>query len=368
MKKSVLFFLIVLFVWMFPLFAWMFPISSHVEEASKDLNYIYANDDDWLNIPSENTGANQGYFDTTFTSKAGNTGNATVSLKRGFDFIETDSSMFNYDLALTAITLSTQVYKSAEGMNTEELLIELGYDDTDFKNMDSSLDHPGVCFGYKQLEDGKNLFAAVVRGTDTTDNLVDVWTDIQDGTLSMFRRSGNSVEAQMEDFMENVTGKTKAELLQECNYFFFTGHSLGGAIANYLSVNKDILQFVNSDKGKIYTYTFESPHTCKNLLWTDPESESNALNFKVDGDIITNIPLYPGATTYGKDERIRVSELNDILFNELFPDSKSKNLDIVTRHGVHGDIFGLHHTFLGLVYLIQQDRNIFYGGGGLSGR
>lgn len=301
-------------------------------------------------------------FETTFTASSGNIGTATVSLKRGFDFVNTDSSQFNYELALTGVTLSAQVYKKAQGMKTEGILHELGYDTTGFSNSDSSFAHPGVCFGYKQINNGKNLFAVVVRGTDTTDDLIDVWTDLEDGALSMFRVSSEYVEAQLEDFMVSATGKTVVELQQEDNYFFITGHSLGGAIANCLSVNGNIMEFAGSDKGKIYTYTFESPHTCENLWWTDPESESNAFNYKVDGDAVTNLPPYAGSTTYGKDVWIRVSELDDDLFNELFPDSLCKTLAIATSVDGHGDSFGLHDVCLDLIYVVQH--SIQYSGGG----
>ena len=46
----------------------------------------------------------------------------------------------------------------------------------------------------------------------------------------MFSESGDNIEKQLEDFMKSTTGKTKAELQQEDNYFFFTGHSLVGHI------------------------------------------------------------------------------------------------------------------------------------------
>ena len=314
------------------------------------------------------------YITTAFTASSKKIGIAKISLKKGFDFINKDSSQFDFDLALTAVTLSAQVYKSAKGMKTEELLYELGYDYADFKNANSSFGHPGACFGYKQLEDGKNIFAAVVRGTDTTDDLIDVWTDIQDGSMSMFRVSGEYIEIQLENFMEEAireTGKTKAELQQEDNYFFFAGHSLGGAIANYLSVNKDVMKYVNNDKGKIYTYTFEAPHTCEHLLWTEPESESNAFNYKVVGDAVTNMPPYPGSTTYGEDVWIHVSQLDDDVFNRLFRKSKGKTLRIVTSVDGHGDIFGLHDTCLGLVFVIQNGPHGWGGaggGGGGSGR
>ena len=304
------------------------------------------------------------YFETTFTSSSPNIGNAMVRLKRGFDFINTDSSIFDYELALTAVTLSAQVYKNAQGKTTKEILYELGYDTADFKNGDSSFAHPGVCFGYKRIGNGKNLFTVVVRGTDTTDDLIDVWTDLQDGALSMFRVSGEYIEGQLEAFMVDETGKTKAQLQQEDNYFLFTGHSLGGAVANYLSINSNIMGFANSDRGKIYTYTFESPHTCENLWWTDPESESNAFNYKVDGDAVTNLPPYIGSTTYGKDVWIRVSELDDELFNELFPNSICKTLADATSVDGHGNKYGLHDVCLDLIYVVQHGEHYSGGGGG----
>ncbi len=303
---------------------------------------------------------NNSYFTTTFTSSSGKIGTASVRLKKGFDFLETDSSQLNYELALTAITLSAQVYKSAQGKKTEEILYALGYEKTSFSNGDSSFAHPGVCFGYKQIEKGKNLFTAVVRGTDTTNGLTDVWTDLQDGALAMFEVSGKYIEIQLEEFMEKATGKTQDALLQEDNYFFFAGHSLGGAVANYLSINKNVMEFVGSDKGKIYTYTFESPHTCVNLWWKNPESESNAYNYKVDGDAVTNLPPYIGSTTYGKDVWIKVSELNDNLFCRLFPESESKTLASATSVSGHGDSFGLHDVCLDLVYIVDASGNTGY--------
>lgn len=314
-------------------------------EKQLGLNHSLATDDRSSDMP---------YFQTTFTASSGNIGTAAVKLKKGFDFIKSDSSLPNHELAVTAITLSAQVYNNAQGNKAEEILKGLGYDKTAFSNGDSSFAHPGVCFGFKQLESGKNLFTAVVRGTD---NLADFWTDVQDGHLGMFRVSGEYIEAQLETFMKKVTGKTKDELLREENYFFFTGHSLGGAVANYLSINGDIMQFAGSDKGKIYTYTFESPHTCVNLWWTDPESESNAFNYKVDGDAVTNYPAYMGSTTYGKDIWIRVSELNDRLFLELFPDSACETLAIATSVDGHGDIYGLHDVCLDLVYVVEEAIN-----------
>ena len=248
-------------------------------------------------------------------------------------------------MALTAVTLSSQIYINAKEMHTEVILKKLGYDSTDVPwGGSASYKHPVCNFAYKHLSDGSNVFTVVVRGTDTADSGVDILTDIGDGANSMFEDSAEAVRDELKKFMSKVTGKSYDELKQEKNYFFFTGHSLGGAVANCLSVDNEIKEFAANDKGRIYTYTFESPHTYVHLLWTDPESESNAFNFKVDGDIVPKLPSYTGSTTYGKDVWIKVSELNDSVFNNLFTNSLITKMD--------GNV-GLHDTCLGLVYIVQ---------------
>ena len=282
------------------------------------------------------------YFSAAFTASDGKIGNATVNLKKGFDFVKTDSSQPNLDLALTAVTLSSQVYTNAQIMHTDKILEGLGYDYVIVAPKNAMYKVPVSCFAYKLLEDGSNLFTVVVRGTDTADSVMDVLTDIGDGHSSMFEDSAETIRDLLVSYMIQVTGKTSDELKQEKNYFFFTGHSLGGAVANCLSVDNVIKEYAFNDKGRIYTYTFESPHTCVNLWWTDPEAESNAFNFKVDGDVVPNMPPYIGSTTYGKDVWIKVSELDDSVFNELFTNSQFTKLD--------GNV-GLHDTCLGLIYI-----------------
>ena len=48
-----------------------------------------------------------GYIKTTFTSGFGDT---PILLRKGFDFIDTDSRMINWDLAMIGVTLSGHVY------------------------------------------------------------------------------------------------------------------------------------------------------------------------------------------------------------------------------------------------------------------
>lgn len=283
------------------------------------------------------------HFSATFTASGEKIGNATVDLKKGFDFVKTDSSHPNYELALTAATLSSQIYPNAKkDMFTKDILEGLGYDHVEMPwGEDGKYKRPVICFAYKHLADGSNVFTVVVRGTDPED-WEDKMTDAGEGITTMFEDSAENVRDELEKFMQRVTGKSSDELKQEKNYFFFTGHSLGGAVANCLSVDNVIKEYASNEKGHIYTYTFESPHTCVHLIGNNPESESNAFNFKVDGDFVTDLWPHPGSTTYGKDVLIHVDELDDAVFNKLFTNSQFTKLD--------GNV-GLHDTCLGLIYL-----------------
>ena len=321
---------------------------------------VCASDEEWIcpncgavatmNFCSEcgemnpNRRGNTDYLETTFSSSdAEKIGDAKVKLKKGFDFVNTNSSQINYDLALTAVTLSAQAYTNASGDHSEIILKKLGYESTfPFHFGISNFKSPVAYFGYKQLDKGKNLFTVVVRGTESD---LDILTDVIDGAFSMFSESGDNVREALIKFMEEATGKSGDAIKDEENYFFFTGHSLGGAIANYLSIENTIMEYAHFDKEKIYTYTFESPHTCINLLFMNPKSMSNAFNFKVEGDVVTDLPFYMGSTTYGEDKIIKVDELSDSTYKLLFPNS---------IEGI--DEIGLHDTCLGLIYLIDEGK------------
>lgn len=301
----------------------------------------------------QETDAASSVFSATFTASDNRIGDARVLLKTGFDFVKSDSSQYNEDLELIAATLSSQIYTNANGTHADDILYGLGYDSVMMPQGEvAAYERPVSCFAYKRLSDGSNVFTVVVRGTDSATGIEDILTDIGDSFSTMFEDSAEAVRDELEQYMLMITRKTSSELKKEKNYFFFTGHSLGGAVANCLSVDNVIKEYASGDKGRIYTYTFESPHTCVNLWWTDPESESNALNFKVNGDTVTNFPPYIGSTTYGKDEWIQVSELDDSVFNQLFRNALFSKID--------GNV-GYHDTCLGLIYIIgnvMQDKSV----------
>ena len=304
----------------------------------------------------EDSNSNGDYVVTTFKSGFGD---QALVLKKDFSFINTDSSRINWDLALTGVTLSGLVYEDSDAAT---LLTGLGYDKaiTTKPNgsRSNSVLHPVSSMGYKRIEKpgerAKNVFAVVVRGTSNLPT--DLRTDLYDGAISMFDASRGAVANDLKKFMETATGKSIEELKQEDNYFFFSGHSLGGAVVNALSVDSTVLSLCQENKEHIYTYTYESPHTCVNLWWmpTPVEDMSNAFNYKDVDDGVTNVAPYIGATTYGKDRTFFVNDLDDTVFKEVFPNAKGGSVTEAPRPGNYGDIFGHHDRGLCLVYIIQH--------------
>lgn len=291
------------------------------EVTDSEYDYDYAHEfciDSGVTIDTESKpkpSVDEEYLTTVFTSSSGKIGNAQVSLKKGFDFTDVESSRFNLDLALTAVTLSAQIYANASGNHADEIMRQLGYDYVKLpRNGISSVFQPVACYGYSKIGEGKNLFTVVVRGTDVTDGATDIITNITDGFPTMFLVSEKVIRGEFMSFIETATHKSIELIKNEENYFFFTGHSLGGAVANILSIENDILDLAGFDKERIYTYTFEAPHTCINLLWMNPTQMSNAFNFKVEGDAVTNVPPHIGSTTYGKDLLCKVSLMSNNIF------------------------------------------------------
>lgn len=282
-------------------------------------------------------------------------GDVRVRLTPGFSFINQPSSTCNWDLSLTAVSLSGLVYSNEAAADA---LKSLGYDEARYSYRDELM-HTTTCFGYRN-EGGKNVFAIVVRGTrGGTGGEIDLLTDIVDGGTAMFDSTKGYVMEDFEEFAKNATGKTIEQLKSEENYFFITGHSLGAAVANCLSVDGEITELAASDKNRIYTYTFESPHTCINLWWMDPVSMSNAYNYKDNDDAVTHLPPYAGSATYGTDISFDVNHLDNDVFTTLFPNTKGGNVTEAPKEenygsGIAGQTLGHHDRGLDLTLIVQE--------------
>ncbi len=311
-----------------------------------------------------------------------------LKLKSGFDFLNNSSGVMNWELALTGAVLSDEIYyitNSSESARSDidikDTMKALGYTKIKacYQNEVWSYKHPSSCLGYGQYIDNgniKNIFVIVVRGTHSA---ADIYTDIESGGKEFFESAINSVCADFIVYAENVTGKKIKDLQKEDNYFFITGHSLGGAVANGLSVTDTIFNLAGRDKNKIYTYTFEAPHTCtSNWLvntvaapyflqtaprtymknwFINPKKVSNAFNFKDVDDSVPNMPPWASATRYGTDLEFSVKDLDNDIFTTLFPKAIGGSVTEAPKRKKFGwdHFFGGHHDMgIPLTYILQK--------------
>ncbi len=306
-----------------------------------------------------------------------------LKLQPSFDFINQSSETLNWELALTGAVLSEEVYyfselnpnikdvydydkkdQGEEARSTiQPVLISLEYDETRYcyypDNLQASFQHPTCCFGYKRYRDNegkdKNIFIIVVRGTHGGN---DITTDFINGGTMAFIGATQNVENDFMEFVDKVVEKEGESIKNEDNFLFITGHSLGGAIANRLSIANSIVDLAHNDKSKIYTYTYESPHTCQRYWWLyEPKGMSNAFNIKDIDDFVVNIPPEVGATRYGTDLEFSVKDLDNNIFTTLFPKAIGGSVTEAPKRGNFGwdHFFGGHHDMgLPLTYILQK--------------
>ena len=280
-------------------------------------------------------------------------GKTKMQIYEGFDFLNRSSSELQWKLALNAAVLSKAVYEKQADKVFELLGYDLVYDRTD---REPAPLQPTFTMAYKMLVDSsgrkKNVFAIVVKGTSTNPDII---TDLVDGS-DMFTSTELFTIKLVKNGIEVLANKSLEELEKEDNYIFLTGHSLGGAVANKMSVDENLRKLVRNDKNKIYTYTFESPHTCVNTWFENVYEMSNAYNFKDIDDPITHIvPLF-GSTTYGKDVTFSVNDLRDDILHLMYEAPAYNSL----RDFYHPVIFYDQHTLThhniisSFVYILQN--------------
>ncbi len=212
--------------------------------------------------------------------------NTTLTLQWGFDLFSKSSTKYHNDLAKLSLILSDAAEKEQQG-SIEELLKHMGFasDDLDSKHYGHTWDDflfPAYTFGYHRVSvDGKtkNVFVLVVRGTNA-DEGEDIATDIIDGCDGL-KYSVNLMYSNFKKFAEERTGKDFSDLKQQDNIIWITGHSLGGGIANRLSVNFE--EF--TPESNVYCYTFAAIQPFKTQ-----KNKPNVFNVLNQEDIITGLP------------------------------------------------------------------------------
>ncbi|MCR4597612.1 MAG: leucine-rich repeat protein [Acetatifactor sp.] len=170
------------------------------------------------------------------------------------------STQYHNELAIPCLALSGAVELNAsralemmKAFDFEEEHLHASYFNTEYNYL-----KPAAVFGYRQVElqgETKNLFVIVIRGTTTGS---DVLTDLS-AAVGGFGKAAEDVKMRFMEFLEFELGFSYEEAVakSENNIVLITGHSLGGAIANHLSV--DLMGL--APKEKTFVYTFAAPQS-----------------------------------------------------------------------------------------------------------
>lgn len=211
-----------------------------------------------------------------------------------------DNCTYNRDLAIAAICMSQEIYRSQSSYNILNRLEDLGFSKIGYtENLFSEEDwakygSPPIAFGATtyQSEDGtkKTVVSLTIQGTSDVATAI---TDIVDGGLQGFRKVGEIALVELKDFalMHSI------DLTSEDTIFFITGHSLGGATAGRLAIELKNEGYNN----KTFVYTFASAKystECNGVTYSEKDFPY-VLNMVNVGDFVPTVA--PWGTRVGRD-------------------------------------------------------------------
>ena len=209
------------------------------------------------------------------------------------------------DIAKFAVTLSAAAY-SENGSNVRKMLEsdDMGYtvgcfDYTYPRTLDDN-DVVAYVIGRKVLDDGKQLYCVVIRGTNGLEwcsnfNMGDPETN--GGNHLGFHLAARRVK----DVLTNLFSNDGA--IPSDRYILFTGHSRGAAVANILAAQYSLSEDIPADH--VFGYTFACPAVSKNARESGFE---NIFNFNNYGDAIPAVPLASwGYKRFGIDYKFAFS-------------------------------------------------------------
>lgn len=203
-----------------------------------------------------------------------------------------DANQFHSELAIPCLALSGAVelpdgdnraFDMLEDLDFERGRLSSGYFNTKYNYL-----KPAAVFGHKKIQlegETKDLFVIVVRGT--TAGTSDWMTDIS-GQVGGFAVASEDVKSRFMEYVEKEMGVSYEEVLAHSgdNVLLVTGHSLGGAVANHLSV--DLMGFAPKDKSFFYTFA-----ACQSFPLTDRKYRNemtNVFNVINTADIVPYLP------------------------------------------------------------------------------
>ena len=249
---------------------------------------------------------------------------------------------YDSNMATFALTLSNNAEQGQNKITTALRSLGFYVDSINYYNI---LDyyHPAATFAYKQVtvnKEKKNFFIITVRGTSSLgDGLSDVSLSTE-GAKDFAADIFNSFKL----FAIEATEKGWDELDYNDNIFLVTGHSLGGAVSNYIAGSKYFTRLAPIEQR--YVFNFAPAKSWLNSTNNDP----NIINIINELDPVPRV----GAGVFTGDH----AGINDVFYpyvdgiKSIYTALTGKPL----KHTVLGsyDIMGEHSTSVYLSYLLSR--------------
>jgi len=278
-----------------------------------------------------------------------------IEIDWGWDlFNKTEKIEYDSRLSIAGLALST----AAEDHETPLyfMLRELGFDESTIKPYDydtsphqatrvaHTFAHKSVIFNGADY----NIFVIVNRGShDLSDWIATNPLSLIDGFSFATNRTANDFQ----DYVKIATGKTYKQVANENNKLFIVGHSLGGAVANNLSVYFEDFA-VERDT---FVYTYAAPQTRISVLNLGVLGKSNVFNIVNAEDPTPIVPPSRDAKigaimSFHRNRVPGMSSIFDLLSNGKKPSGATTIAHSPVTYMSYllsSDTWKLEHTFRG---------------------
>ena len=220
-------------------------------------------------------------------------GDETIELDKPFIeyIVQTGSTTYNPELSLLLMGLSRAAYDKTDIYKS---LISLGFERdnivTEHYNDEYSLAAYSIAKQEIPGKDGELLVLITIRGTSAPLEWIaninmGLITEIATGWHQGFEASTNDVYESLESFLGGIPTSNVT--------YVVTGHSLGAAVANQLSVK---LFDAGVSSSNVYDYNFACPDVANGLgsRWNYLGEHNNMFNIGNASDLITYLPGFIG--------------------------------------------------------------------------
>ncbi|MCR4671705.1 MAG: leucine-rich repeat protein [Lachnospiraceae bacterium] len=267
-----------------------------------------------------------------------------------------DATKYHNEMAMMCLVLSGAVELNDGNVRAFEILSSLGFSNENsfagYFNTEYNYLNPAYVFAYRQIKVGgemKNLFAIVIRGTT---NGSDVLTDLS-GAVGGFSVSADNIKKAFIEYVEKKLGLNYEKLIAENqdNVLLITGHSLGGGIANRLSVS--LLGLAPKDKSFVYTFAAVQP-----FLLSEREHRNEMTNVKNIVNTFDQVPLLPPVGYYRIGDNFYFNTENSALRKAYTKLTSGKIFGNKCKEIPFGNFLAQHAVETYMSYLILNDKEL----------